>query len=159
MNHPIRRKDRAITEEEARDVLHQGEYGVLATVDAGGQPYGVPLSYSIMDGALYFHCATVGHKLNNLAANPAVSFTVVGPTQPVFDNGFSTYYESAVVFGKARKVTDDKEKRAALLDLARKYLPEHVDKAEEYTTRSFSHTDVYAVSIDAITGKSKRKKA
>ena len=158
MNHPVRRKDRAITEEEARGVLERGEYGVLATCGHDGQPYGVPLSYVVMNGAVYIHCAQSGRKLDNIAANPAVSFTVVGPTKPVYDSGFSTYYESAVIFGKAREITDEKEKRESLMRLAEKYLPEDMDKAEAAITRSFSRTAVYAIAIETVTGKAKRKK-
>jgi nitroimidazol reductase NimA-like FMN-containing flavoprotein (pyridoxamine 5'-phosphate oxidase superfamily) len=53
---------------EARGILNKGEYGVLSTVSAEGQPYGTPLNYCLIDDSIYFHCATEGHKLKNLAA-------------------------------------------------------------------------------------------
>ena len=158
MNHPIRRKDRAVVEEEARSILERGEYGVLATCGNDGQPYGIPLSYAVMNNSVYFHCAKSGRKLENLIVNPAVSFTVVGATQPVYDASFSTYYESAVVFGKVREVTEEKEKTDSLMLLAQKYLPEHMDKAADSIAHSFSRTAVFAIAIECITGKAKRKK-
>jgi nitroimidazol reductase NimA-like FMN-containing flavoprotein (pyridoxamine 5'-phosphate oxidase superfamily) len=42
----IRRKDRALSEEEAFKILKAGEYGVLSTVGEDGYPYGVPVSYA-----------------------------------------------------------------------------------------------------------------
>ena len=45
----LRRKDRAITEEEAIDLLNKAEYGVLSTVTENGNPYGVhvgPVPYA-----------------------------------------------------------------------------------------------------------------
>jgi nitroimidazol reductase NimA-like FMN-containing flavoprotein (pyridoxamine 5'-phosphate oxidase superfamily) len=35
----LRRKDRAITEDEAIALLNKGEYGVLSTVTENGKPY------------------------------------------------------------------------------------------------------------------------
>lgn len=158
MHRDVRRKDRAITEEEARSVLEKAEYGFLGTVSPESEPYVVPLSFTVGGGKVYFHCAREGEKLDNITANPSVCFCVVGPTEPVYDAGFSTYYESCMVFGTAREVTDEAEKRAMLLELARKYLPDDMDKADEAITRSWNRTALYAVSMDRVTGKAKRKK-
>ena len=158
MRHPVRRQDRRISPEEARLLFERGEYLYMATVGADGRPYGVPLSYVVMNNAVYVHCATEGRKLDNLAACPWVCLNVVGPTRPVYDGSFSTYYESAIIEGQARLVTDDEEKNGALLALARKYLPDHMDRAEKDIERSWRRTLVYAVSIDCISGKAKRQK-
>jgi len=40
----MRRKDRALSEEEAQALLDRTEYGVLSTVGGDGRPYGVPLN-------------------------------------------------------------------------------------------------------------------
>ncbi|MCL2790044.1 MAG: pyridoxamine 5'-phosphate oxidase family protein [Desulfobulbus sp.] len=160
MSHPMRRQDRQISSEEARELFAGGEYLFMATVGQDGRPYGVPLSYVVMSNAVYFHCATGGRKLDNLAGCPWVCLNVVGPTQPVYDGGFSTYYESALIEGRARLVTDEGEKNSALLALAQKYLPEHMDnKAEKDIARSWQRTLVYAVAIECISGKAKRSKA
>ena len=151
----IRRKDRSLSEEDSTALLARGEYGVLATVDAKGRPYGVPLSYIWRNGRVYFHSALQGHKISNIGVNNAVSFTVVGDTQPVYANNFTTYYESAVVFGTVSEIADSDEKYAVLHALAEKYLPEHMDKAEGDITRSFARTAVYAIFPELITGKAR----
>ncbi len=158
MNRPMRRKDRQISEEEARALFGKGEYLFMATVGEDGKPYVVPLSYVILNNFVYFHCAAEGRKLDNLAFCPSVCLSVVGQTRPVYASNFTTYFESAIIEGEARKVADDAEKRRALLALAEKYLPEHMDKAEPDIARSWQRTDVYAVSVGSITGKAKRPK-
>ena len=74
---PMRRRDRELDGAEALRLLEEAEWGVLATVDAEGWPYAVPVNHAVVDGALIIHCATVGHKLANLAFNPQVSYCVV----------------------------------------------------------------------------------
>lgn len=46
--YPMRRKDRAISDTEARALLEKAEYGFLATTGNDGLPYGVPLSYVLL---------------------------------------------------------------------------------------------------------------
>ncbi len=40
----MRRKELAITEDEAKSLLKKAEYGVLSTIAQDGCPYSVPLS-------------------------------------------------------------------------------------------------------------------
>ena len=155
----MRRKDRAITEAEARALLEKGEYGFLATVGDDGLPYGVPLSFVLLEGALYFHSAMEGRKIRNLVHCPQVSFTVVGQTEPVYTKNFTTWYESTMAFGTVASVTDEDEKFRALYALAAKYLPEHMDRAEGDIRHSLARTAVYKLTIESLTGKAKRPRA
>ena len=153
---PVRRKDRAISREDCLEVLSRCEYGLLATKDNEGWLYAVPLSYALMDGALYFHCAPVGHKLDNLALDNRVCFTVVGETQPVYISDYATYYESVVVRGHAVPVVEEGEKSRSLRLLVEKYLPEHADKFEDNVRRYGGQTSVYKITLERVTGKAKR---
>ena len=155
----VRRKDRTLSEEESLVILKGCEYGFMATVSEDGSPYVIPLSYVFTDGAIYFHCAINGHKLNNLRHSPKVCFSVAESTMPVYDGGFSTYYRSAVVFGTALKVTDQKERHKALADLCEKYLPDYMNKVEENITKSDKITLVYKITPERISGKSKKRPA
>ena len=156
MNRKIRRQDRAISYEEGLKILEEGEYGVLATADAGALPYATPLSYVLHGGKLCFHCALVGHKIDNIRQNPRACFAVVGKTQAVYNGGFSTFYESCLVFGEVREIDDSEEKKQILLALAQKYLPEHQDKAEASIRAAFAKTAVYALHIKSLSAKAKR---
>jgi len=150
----MRRSDRALTEEQAAAILLEGEYGVLSTVSADGQPYGVPVSYAYADGRLYFHCAPEGHKLDNLASNPRVSFCVVGSTE-VLPASFATRYESAVVFGRAFELTGD-DKRRALQELVKKYSGGFLEQGDRYIAADFDKARVFAIDADEVTGKARR---
>ena len=155
--HPVmRRKDRLLPSEDCIRVLEQGEYGILALVDQLVRPYAVPLSYVWFEESIYFHSAQEGFKVSLLKSSPDACFTVVGKVQAVFDKGFSTNYESVMVFGDARQVTDDEEKHAALMALAAKYQPDHLHEADAYIKRHWKVTDVYAVRSVSVTGKARR---
>ncbi len=154
MNRPIRRADRALSPEQALAILQKGEYGILSTVSSDGQPYGVPVSYSYADHAIYFHCAVEGHKLENLAANQRVSFCVVGETE-ILPDKFATRYESAILFGKALELTGA-EKRAGLTELLKKYAPDFMEKGQKYIDSDFEKTKVYKIEIEALSGKARR---
>lgn len=154
MQRPIRRSDRALTNEQAAEILQKGEYGVLSTVSADGQPYGVPVSFAYAGDVLYFHCAVEGHKLDNLASNPRVSFCVVGGTE-VLPDKFATRYESAIVFGKACELAGD-EKRSALIELLKKYSADFIEKGERYVESDIEKTKVFKIEIEALSGKARR---
>lgn len=155
MEREMRRKDRRLPEERAWEVLRAGEYGILASVDTDGEPLATPLSFVVLDGAIYFHSARAGHKVDNLVNQPQVCFCVVGNTQPVYDGNFTTLYESALAFGKARALEDQVEKQAVLRALCQKYLPQHMEKADEEIAGALSVTAVYKVEVSRITGKQK----
>lgn len=156
---PMRRADRALSREEARCILEKGEYGFMSTIGQDGFPYGVPLSYVVEGDWIYFHCALEGRKIRNITQCPKVCFTVVGTVQAVYDKGFSTLYESAMVFGAVQRVDDEQEKHRILFALAEKYLPDHVaTHAEQDIARSHANTGVYGIRIGQLTGKARRQK-
>lgn len=73
----VRRQDRLLDEERARELLRAGEYGVLSmATEQGG--YGVPINYAAVGSTIYFHCAPEGRKLRALNGDSHVSFCVVG---------------------------------------------------------------------------------
>lgn len=154
MHHELRRKERALTEPEARAILERGEYGILSTCGPDGQPYGIPLSYCLANDAIYFHCAVEGHKLDNIAADSRVSFCVVGATQ-VLPDQFATRYESVVVSGRALELFDE-EKQQVLEGLVAKYSAEFRLPGLEYIRAMGEATRVFRVTIEEVCGKARR---
>ena len=154
-SHPIRRKDRELTEAEALGLLQEAEWGVLATVDEAGWPYAVPVNHAVVDGDLIIHCATVGHKLANLAFNPKVSYCAVtqAETLPL---ELATRYASVILFGQAELLTDAGEKRAALRALGLRFASEHADLVEREIDKDLSRTAVLRIRIERATGKARR---
>ena len=154
MQRKIRRIDRAISESEAIEILRKGEYGILSTVSADGQPYGVPVSYSYTEDGIYFHCAVEGHKVDNLTGSNKVSFCVVGKTE-VLPAQFGTKYESAIVSGEAFEATAA-DKHKGLLELLKKYSPGIIEEGRRYIESAGGKTRVYKIVVESITGKSRK---
>lgn len=150
----MRRKDRAIPVEESIHILTTGEFGVLSTVDAERLPYGVPLNYVFMDNCIYFHAAYLGHKIDNIANNPQVSFCVVGKTQVVSEK-YTSLYESVICFGKASLV-EEKEKLNALIWLLEKYAPKQIGANKKTMSHSLDSVAVIKLTIEHFTGKAQR---
>lgn len=150
----LRRKDRKMEIGEAAVLLASCEYGILSTVDENGQPYGVPLNYVFNHGAIYFHSALAGHKLDNLKHNPRVSFTVVGKTH-VHPDQFATDYESVIAFGSAEEVAGD-EKEQALVWLLEKYSSGHMEQGKNYIRDKWKATLVIKIEVESFTGKARR---
>ncbi|MQY51812.1 pyridoxamine 5'-phosphate oxidase family protein [Rhodocyclus tenuis] len=151
---PPRRADREIPTAEAEALLTAGTYGVLSTVGSDGLPYAIPVSYTYRERVIYVHCAPEGRKLDNLAANPAVSFCVVGHTQTL-PRHFSTEYESAIAAGTARLVDGD-EKERALVALLEKYSPEFMAQGHKYIAGKIERVAVLRIDVEHVSGKARR---
>lgn len=149
----IRRTEYAASESQAKEIIEKGDYGVLSTTSVDGYPYGVPMSYWYKDGAIYFHCAKEGHKLDNIKTDNRVSFCVVGKNE-VLPGDFTANYESAVVFGKAYEVTGS-EKEEAMLEMVKKFSPDFMEQGKEGIKRADAKMSVYKIVTELITGKIK----
>jgi hypothetical protein len=151
----IRRADRALTEDQAREILARAEHGVLATVGADGWPYAVPVNHVLAGDVLYIHCAVEGHKLDNLGHEERVCFCAVASAS-VLPAKLSTLYESAIAFGRAAVVMDQAEKRRALEALAVRFCGELSPEAEKTIATSTAQTTVMRIRLERITGKAHR---
>jgi len=149
----MRRSERGVGKDQTLAILAKGEYGIMSTISADGTPYGLPLSYCLLNGSLYFHCALAGHKLDNLAVNARVSFCVVGDTE-VLPDKFATRYESAIVFGSVREVNGDHKQRA-LEALVAKYSPDFIPQGLDYIRAAGAKTKVFRIEIESMTGKAR----
>ncbi len=147
----MRRKEKAMKQDEAVQLLTDGEYGVLSTCGNDGEPYGIPLNYVYRKQCIYFHCALTGHKIENITGNPKVSFCVVGKTR-VLPSRFSTEYESVIVTGTA-SVIEGQERYEALLGLLEKYSPTFFEEGKKYIERHELVTKVIGIQIEHISGK------
>lgn len=150
----MRRSDRAISADEAITLLSQADYGILSTVGEDGLPYGVPISFVVIDQALYIHSAMEGRKLDNLTTQPFVSFCVVGRTE-ILPARFTTAFESVIVQAKASEVFGD-EKRNALEALIIKYAAAYQQEGIAYIEKSQAKTRVIKLAIESLTGKARR---
>ncbi|NCB62332.1 MAG: pyridoxamine 5'-phosphate oxidase family protein [Clostridia bacterium] len=151
----MRRKDREMDREFGLMVLGKCEWAVLATVNADGTPYCIPVTIVNDDTYLYFHSALGGQKVENLRRQSAVCLTAVGDTQIALDK-FTTEYECAVVTGTAEEVTEDAAKMRALRLLCQRHVPTHMDRFDEEAAGSLKRTGVWRVPLTSVTGKRKK---
>jgi len=154
MQHPIRRQDRKISESEAIEILKKGEFGVLSMCTSDNKGYGIPLNFTFENNKIYFHCAIEGSKLNYLKNNNKVSFCVVGKTE-ILPSKFGTIYESAIAFGTTSEV-EGEEKQEALTRIIEKYSGNYIQEGKEYINKLFDKVKVIKLSIESITGKSRK---
>lgn len=150
----MRKIKRAISPKEAWNLLTNAEYGILSTAGADGIPYGIPLSFCVIEEHIYFHCALEGRKIDNIYRNSHVSFCAVGKRK-VLPEQFSTLYESVIVSGTAKEVKGE-EKQMALEGLLKKYSPDFLKEGKEYIESMNDITKVFGIRIEHISGKAKR---
>jgi len=148
----MRRKRQDLTETETLAVLQSCSSGVLAVQGDDGYPYAVPLSFAYEDGRLFFHSAVAGHKIDAIERNAKASFCVIA-ADDVVQSKFTTHFRSAIVFGKARVVTEDSEKRHALECLAKRYSPDYLDAAGAEIDGAWKRVCVVELVIEHMTGK------
>lgn len=148
----MRRKKQLLSQAETIEILQSGTSGVLAVSGDDGYPYAVPLSYAYEDGKLYFHVAKEGHKLDGIARNDKVSFCVIQQDQ-VSASTFTTHFRSAIIFGRARILTEDSEKRHALECLVEKYSPDYVNEGQSEIAHEWNRVCAVELSIEHMTGK------
>lgn len=149
----MRRGGQRLPEEECIRILSEATSGVLAVHGDGGYPYAVPLSFVYDGGRIYFHCASVGHKLDSIKADSRVSFCVTAQDDVVPET-YSTDYRSVIVFGRAHIIEDSAEKRDAIVKLALKYAPDNSQAhMESEINDSFDHLTVVEITVEHMTGK------
>lgn len=152
MNRKLRRYKQELSHDEIIKILSTATSGVLAVLGDDDYPYAVPLSYVYHQNQLIFHCACTGHKIDAIKKHQKVSFCIIDQDQVVPEK-YTTYYRSVIVFGKARLVNDDYEKRRSLEILAAKYSPDDRQGREEEINKLFQQVMVMIVDIESISGK------
>ena len=152
MFHAMRRKRQLLTEEQSLEILRRGTSGVLSMQGDDGYAYGVPLSYVYKEGKLYFHSAVSGHKLDCIRREGRVSFCVIGQDQ-VMPAEYTTYFRSVIVFGRARVLGDEAEKRRALELLAEKYAPGPGEARRLEVEKELPRVCIVELSVEHMTGK------
>ena len=148
----MRRKRQDLPETETIAMLRSCSSGVLAVHGDDDYPYAVPLSFAYEDGKLFFHCARVGHKIDSIERNEKASFCVIA-ADDVVQSTFTTHFRSAIVFGRARVLAEEGEKRHALECLAQKYSPDYLEAADAEIDGDWKRVCVIELSVEHFTGK------
>ena len=148
----MRRKRQKLSDEQTEAVFEHATHGVLSLIGDDGYPYGVPVSYVYANKAIYIHSALEGHKIDAIRACDKVSFIVVDADDVVADE-YTTYFRSAIAFGRARILEDKNEKMQALRLLGDHYNPGHDEALEAEISKGFERLHMIEIEIEHMSGK------
>ena len=128
----MRRKHSEVTDpQEIERILGAATIGRMATTGKDGYPYVTPVNFVYYQGNIYFHCAPVGEKLDNIARDPRVCFEVDLPLaylDAAYDSErrackLHQLYHCVIIRGDASIVPDSPLKLAVLNALVAKHEP------------------------------------
>lgn len=148
----MRRSNQQLTPDECVEILFKGTSGVLAVCGDDDYPYAVPLSYAYRDGALWFHGALTGHKIDAIERSSKVSFCVIDKDEVVPEK-LTTVYRSVIAFGKAHVLDDERKIAQGARIIGEKYLPGGRDHVEAEIAQSMPKLNVIRMDIEHMTGK------
>ena len=148
----MRRKKQLLTEEETIKIFEKGTSGVLAVLGDEDYPYAVPLSYVYCDSKIYFHAAKTGHKMDAIMKHDKASFCVIDEDNVVSEE-YTTYFRSAIAFGKIRIIDNETEKRNAIEKLAAKYTPDNEEGRLKEIEAGYKILSMIELDIEHMTGK------
>ncbi|MFG1945242.1 pyridoxamine 5'-phosphate oxidase family protein [Nonomuraea sp. NPDC048826] len=153
-----RSKERASADrDDLYEVLDTGLICHLGVV-ADGYPMVVPTGYGRVGDTLYLHGSTGARSLRAAAGNE-VCVTVthldgIVLARSVFHH--SVNYRSALVFGRARLVTDEEERLTGLRALSEQLAPGQWDYARRPDRKELAGTAVLALSLEEASVKIRR---
>jgi nitroimidazol reductase NimA-like FMN-containing flavoprotein (pyridoxamine 5'-phosphate oxidase superfamily) len=148
----MRRSDKQIKDlADLEAILHSAQICHLSMVD-GDKPYVVPLNFGYEEGALYFHSAPEGRKIDVLQQNPEVCFSIVARHEIVVSEracSWTAEFGSVTGTGIAEILTDREELEKGLTVLMKQYSDEDYD----FSGEDLDGVVVIRVDIEEMTGK------
>ena len=148
----MRRNRQQLSREECELILGHCTSGVLAVIGDCGYPYTVPLSYVYVDGAIIFHSAVEGHKVDAIKRDSRCSFCVIEQDE-IKPAEFTTHFRSVIAFGRIHILEDDDDKVQALRLLGRRYSPNDEPGLQHEIDKSLDHVLLLRLDIQHLSGK------
>ena len=141
----MRRKNREISIDMAKQLLQSSRRGVLAVNGDDGYPYAIPINYLYDDEAqrIYFHGAKIGHKVDALRACDK---------ETIRTDAWAPFMQSVVVFGRCHLIEAGPEATRRIKQLAMKYYPSE-QLVDEEIAQSGKAVQVFEIEIEHMSGK------
>jgi predicted FMN-binding regulatory protein PaiB/N-acetylglutamate synthase-like GNAT family acetyltransferase len=162
---PMRKAIYAASDDEARALFARADVVHLALVSADGAPIFRTFNAVVVDGALAFHGAPAGEKMEGLgrpcvaAAEETVASIPSWFLDPERACPATTYYVAAQAHGTLEAVEDPGRKARVLRALMQKYQPEGrhapVDAESPLYARAIDRLLVAGVRLDRVACKAK----
>ncbi|UCF89411.1 MAG: pyridoxamine 5'-phosphate oxidase family protein [bacterium] len=148
----MRRSEKQIKDiEEIEGILRSAQLCHLSLVD-DGKPYVVPMNFGYAEGALYFHSAPEGRKIDIIRKNPEVCFNIIGRYDLVTGESacsWTAQFDSVTGTGKAEILIDRAGKEKGLAVLMGQYSREKYD----FSVEDLDGVVVIKVQIESLSGK------
>lgn len=159
----MRRAKCEITDErEIKRILNTATVGRIATIGSDGYPYVTPVNFVFHEGAVFFHSALAGEKLDNIARDSRVCFEVDIPLA-YLEVRFNPeknpcrahqFYHSVVIRGKARIIENAELKTQVLNALVGKHEENREFQPVTENSSGYNRCCVIEVKPERMTAKS-----
>ncbi len=149
-----RMKSNQLTTDQIIALLTEVQVGHLATLNANGCPYVIPVHFVYSEKAIYIHGLSKGQKVENIQRNSSVCFEVVRQRNFLLADepcDVNTEYKSVIIHGKASLLNEKEKKIEALDAIVRKYVPNLAGK--EFPSNMLAATGVIKIEVNECTGK------
>jgi len=149
------REKAAYDKETVHAILDAGLLAHVAFVQ-DGQPVVVPMLYGRLDETVFLHGARKARVIRLLEGTGTACMNVTLVDGLVFARSAfnsSMNYRSVTLFGSARLVEDDAEKRAALRVITECTMPGRWDELREPLEKEVRMTGVIALDIESASAK------
>jgi len=137
-------------------ILDEALIAHLGIVDEHGQPFVIPTLHARAGDVVYCHGSAGSRTLRALAAGGQACLTVSLIDGLVLARSamhHSANYRSAMLLGRARVVSDAREKRAALRAIVEHIVPGRWEDVRAPTDNEMQATAVLALGIDEASAK------
>lgn len=148
----MRRNKQLLSQEETVEIMERGTSGVLALLGEDEYPYALPLSYVYCNSKIYFHSAKMGHKIDAIRKAQKASFCVIDKDHVVSEE-YTSYFRSAIAFGRVRIIENEEEKRSAIEKLAIRYTPGNEERSYRVISEAYNAFCMIEFDIEHMTGK------
>lgn len=119
-------------------------------------PVVIPILYGRFEDSLYLHGATVSRLMSELEKEIELSISIAKTKGLVLARSafhHSLNYESVVIFGKGRLISDDSKKTSALKSISDHLIPGRWEEVRQPTTKELKATKVISISLNEASTK------
>lgn len=152
MEHKMRRFRQLLSDEETKRIFENGTAGTLALLSDDGYTYSVPVSYAFIDNQIIMHSTPTGHKMESIRYHDKVSFCVINQNE-VKAEELTSYFRSAIAFGKIRIIEDKPNKIKYAKLLGERFLPNNLPRIDEEIEVTINNFVMLVMDVEHMTGK------
>lgn len=150
---PPKKIERALSQDECREILKTAEYGILGVYGMELYPYTVPMNFVFDGRRIYMQTSNKGHLIDSINSNGHVSLCIVKEAK-VVPQKFTCEYKSVMALGACDPVYMKNQKFYALESMILKYCPGLYKEGVQHIEKHWDDTTVLCMHVYHISGLS-----